>query len=481
MVVEPIASAAAAATLTEKACCHPTTHKLGVQLIMYLCGGLLPLSTRFKLASCRIQHCSGHGDFKTATVALLDLLELAAPRIRGTSLAAPILLRKAAKAIALMLQYFNNITKGSAVDQCDVATRITSMPTIFLSATIDACTRQVRQPDNKISPQLQQLYTTLLIRACRENVRIQETHLDALVYLFAATLSNAEYMLPLMKAVSAAVGPDGRSMLLQLLSKQPAKLPAPCMDMFLQIADACAAGASGLPIGGEARVIQSAMGLLLDVATGAETVATTSATLMHVAAAEPAYARALAVELEQHMAVAPARKLARDLLLTPSSVHVPADVLRQLGTHQPLADRVRIVCALVVADVPAAAVVPLTRTAPLPANNNRLDETPTTRLLDEVSNADQAAMQAATNALCQQINQHGSRHPAVQLLIWLCTVAVEFRPHLDHLSTAMGVRILLMSSSNGASTSFDIGNLAFVYPNQRWVDGDMHCWMLFFD
>lgn len=458
-------------------------------MLMMLCGCALPLGKRLTLAASSIRRCSGHGDFKRAATASLALLELAAARIDSTTLPSPIravepynLLRKAYKVLARMLQYYKYITKHSAVDEGEVASRIASMPPVFLGAALDACVRLVSLAEDEISPRFQELYTTLLIRACGEYAHPQERHVAGLVRLFAATPSNAEAMLPQMQAVSAAVGQDGRGMLLQLLAWLPSGLPAPCANVFLQVADACAlaavgCGASGLPVGVEARVIQCAMDLMLD-APAAAAAATTATTLLHLAAAEPTYARALVAALEPHMALAPARELARNLLLTRCSTHVPAAALQRLVAQQPLPDKLRIVCGLVAADVPIAAVLPLTQSVPLPANNNELERAPTSRVFDELCDADKAAMQEATDALCRLVSQHGSRHPAAQLLVWLCTVAVKFKPSLTHLSTAMGVHILL-SSVSAAITMSDIGCLAFVYPQHCWVNADMHCWMLF--
>ena len=103
---------AGAATLVEKACCHPTVQKLAVQAAMQLFQCVLPLRTRLTLASSRIRRCSGHGDFKTATTALLALLNTASTLISCAALPEPmsslepyIIIRKADKAISRMLQY----------------------------------------------------------------------------------------------------------------------------------------------------------------------------------------------------------------------------------------------------------------------------------------------------------------------------------------------------------------------------------------
>eukprot|EP00798_Chlamydomonas_sp_ICE-L_P028813 gene28814-biopygen32720 len=483
MVLDAIASAAAAATLAERAS-HPSILKLGVQVIMW-CGVVLTLKCSLTLAESRIRRCSGHGDFKTAVAALLPLLELAATRIGSTALHAPIqkqepyiLMRKADKAIARTLHYYNTITKLSAVCQEETANRIVVMPSLFLNAALDTCERLVSQAgsqaDNEISPRFHQLYIALLIRACDEDVPTKDQHLTGLVHLFAATPNNAASMLPGMKDVSAAVGQDGRGMLLYLLAKLPDKLSTPCSDMFLHLADACTTmavgGINGLPVGAEVHVIQTAMDLLLD---GAVDAVTATNTLLRTAVAEPAYARDLAAVLQPHLALAPSRKLARDLLLTPCSSHIPAAALQQLVAQQHFDDKLRIVCALVTAGVPADAVLPLTQVAVSNATSGNL-QAAQTRLFNDLSDADKAAVQEAVDVLCRQVNQDRSCHPAVQLLLWLCTTAVTFQPSLDQVSTAMGVRILLSSRD---ATLGDIGCLAFVYPKHCWVKAEMHWWM----
>jgi len=293
-----------------------------------------------------------------------------------------------------------------------------------------------------------------------------------------------------MLAVIDALSQDGLGNLFRLLAELPAKIPITCIDVFIHVANECVATAH-LPAGVEDLFIRSAIAILLDNETAGATVASISKTMLRVAIAEPAYAQAMATALEPHMAVAPTRKLARDLLLNPCSIHLPDYALRQLGMRQSLHDRVRIVCELITLDVPAEAVLPLTQTLPSHSDGRLVDingvDGLQNRLCDHVCDTSKAKIQAATNLLCEMVNQHGAHHPGAQLLIWLCTVAVEFKPSIDRISTAMGIRILL-SSSFGYShmvtmTNFGIGYLACVYPQNRWINGDddMHCWMLFYE
>ena len=479
MVLELIASTAAAATLAEKACCHPVTQNVVVHCTMWMCGCLLPLSIRLMLASSRIRRCSGHGDFKTATRALLVLLETATPYA-----VSPVIMRKASKGVARMLQYYNDITTELTLDMNGVACLIASMPTVFLSVALNACGRQVSIGTDKVSPQFHQLYTDMYIRTCNERTQ-EHCHLVGLVSLFIATRSQSQ-----MLAVIDALSQDGLGNLFRLLAELPAKIPIPCIDVFIHVANECVATAH-LPAGVEDLFIRSAIAILLDNETAGATVASISKTMLRVAIAEPAYAQAMATALEPHMAVAPTRKLARDLLLNPCSIHLPDYALRQLGMRQSLHDRVRIVCELITLDVPAEAVLPLTQTLPSHSDGRLVDingvDGLQNRLCDHVCDTSKAKIQAATNLLCEMVNQHGAHHPGAQLIIWLCTVAVEFKPSIDRISTAMGIRILL-SSSFGYShmvtmTNFGIGYLACVYPQHRWVNGDddMHCWMLFYE
>eukprot|EP00798_Chlamydomonas_sp_ICE-L_P011709 gene11709-biopygen15870 len=315
---------------------------------------------RLMLASSRIRRCSGHGDFKTATRALLVLLETATPYA-----VSPVIMRKASKGVARMLQYYNDITTELTLDMNGVACLIASMPTVFLSAALNACGRQVSIGTDKVSPQFHQLYTDMFIRTCNERTQ-EHCHLVGLVSLFIATRSQSQ-----MLAVIDALSQDGLGNLFRLLAELPAKIPIPCIDVFIHVANECVATAH-LPAGVEDLFIRSAIAILLDNETAGATVASISKTMLRVAIADPAYAQAMATALEPHMAVAP-------------------------------------------------------------------------------------------------------------------TLAVEFKPSIDRISTAMGIRILL-SSSFGYShmvtmTNFGIGYLACVYPQHRWVNGDddMHCWMLFYE
>eukprot|EP00798_Chlamydomonas_sp_ICE-L_P029331 gene29331-biopygen7685 len=307
---------------------------------------------RLMLASSRIRRCSGHGDFKTATRALLVLLETATPYA-----VSPVIMRKASKGVARMLQYYNDITTELTLDMDGVACLIASMPTVFLSSALNACGRQVSMGTDKVSPQFHQLYTDMFIRTCNERTQ-EHCHLVGLVSLFIATRSQSQ-----MLAVIDALSQDGLGNLFRLLAELPAKIPIPCIDVFIHVANECVATAH-LPAGVEDLFIRSAIAILLDNETAGATVASISKTMLRVAIAEPAYAQAMATALEPHMAVAPTHKLACDLLLNPCSIHLPDYALRQLGMRQSLHDRVRIVCELITLDVPAEAVLPLTQTLP---------------------------------------------------------------------------------------------------------------------
>eukprot|EP00798_Chlamydomonas_sp_ICE-L_P017370 gene17370-biopygen26313 len=302
------------------------------------------------LVSSRIRRCSGHGDFKTATRALLVLLETATPYA-----VSPVIMRKASKGVARMLQYYNDITTELTLDMNGVACLIASMPTVFLSAALNACGRQVSIGTDKVSPQFHQLYTDMFIRTCNERTQ-EHCHLVGLVSLFIATRSQSQ-----MLAVIDALSQDGLGNLFRLLTELPAMIPIPCIDVFIHVANECVATAH-LPAGVEDLFIRSAIAILLDNETAGATVASISKTMLRVAIAEPAYAQAMATALEPHMAVAP-------------------------------------------------------------------------------------------------------------------TLAVEFKPSIDRISTAMGIRILL-SSSFGYShmvtmTNFGIGYLACVYPQHRWKKSAM--------
>eukprot|EP00798_Chlamydomonas_sp_ICE-L_P008921 gene8921-biopygen2822 len=279
------------------------------------------------LASSRIRRCSGHGDFKTATRALMVLLETATPYA-----VSPVIMRKASKGVARMLQYYNDITTELTLDMNGVSCLIASMPTVFLSAALNVCGRQVSIGTDKVSPQFHQLYTDMFIRTCNERTQ-EHCHLVGLVSLFIATRSQSQ-----MLAVIDALSQDGLGNLLRLLAELPAKIPIPCIDVFIHVANECVA-TTHLPAGVEDLFIRSAIAILLDNETAGATVASISKTMLRVAIAEPAYTQAMATALEPHMAVAPTRKLARDLLLNPCSIHLPDYALRQLGMRQSLHDR----------------------------------------------------------------------------------------------------------------------------------------------
>eukprot|EP00798_Chlamydomonas_sp_ICE-L_P002120 gene2120-biopygen12164 len=251
------------------------------------------------LASSRIRRCSGHGDFKTATRALLVLLETATPYA-----VSPVIMRKASKGVARMLQYYNDITTELTLDMNGVACLIASMPTVFLSAALNACGRQVSIGTDKVSPQFHQLYTDMFIRTCNERTH-EHCHLVGLVSLFIATRSQSQ-----MLAVIDALSQDGLGNLFRLLAELPAKIPIPCIDVFIHVANECVATAH-LPAGVEDLFIRSAIAILLDNETAGATVASISKTMLRVAIAEPAYAQAMATALEPHMAVAPTLKLAQ--------------------------------------------------------------------------------------------------------------------------------------------------------------------------
>eukprot|EP00798_Chlamydomonas_sp_ICE-L_P008669 gene8669-biopygen15572 len=249
------------------------------------------------LASSRIRRCSGHGDFKTATRALLVLLETATPYA-----VSPVIMRKASKGVARMLQYYNDITTELTLDMNGVACLIASMPTVFLSAALNACGRQVSIGTDKVSPQFHQLYTDMFIRTCNERTQ-EHCHLVGLVSLFIATRSQSQ-----MLAVIDALSQDGLGNLFRLLAELPAKIPIPCIDVFIHVANECVATAH-LPAGVEDLFIRSAIAILLDNETAGATVASISKTMLCVAIAEPAYAQAMAKALEPHMAVAPMQKV----------------------------------------------------------------------------------------------------------------------------------------------------------------------------
>eukprot|EP00798_Chlamydomonas_sp_ICE-L_P032667 gene32667-biopygen12037 len=258
------------------------------------------------LASSRIRRCSGHGDFKTATRALLVLLETATPYA-----VSPVIMRKASKGVARMLQYYNDITTELTLDMNGVACLIASMPTVFLSAALNACGRQVSIGTDKVSPQFHQLYTDMFIRTCNERTQ-EHCHLVGLVSLFIATRSQSQ-----MLAVIDALSQDGLGNLFRLLAELPAKIPIPCIDVFIHVANECVATAH-LPAGVEDLFIRSAIAILLDNETAGATVASISKTMLRVAIAEPAYAQAMATALEPHMAVAPTLKLALAVEFKPS-------------------------------------------------------------------------------------------------------------------------------------------------------------------
>eukprot|EP00798_Chlamydomonas_sp_ICE-L_P032850 gene32850-biopygen3912 len=247
------------------------------------------------LASSRIRRCSGHGDFKTATRALLVLLETAT--LYAVS---PVIMRKASKGVARMLQYYNDITTELTLDMNGVACLIASMPTVFLSAALHVCGRQVSIGIDKVSPQFHQLYTDMFIRTCNERTQ-EHCHLVGLVSLFIATRSQSQ-----MLAVIDALSQDGLGNLFRLLAELPAKIPIPCIDVFIHVANECVATAH-LPAGVEDLFIRSAISILLDNETAGDIVASISKTMLRVAIAEPAYAQAMATALEPHMAVEPTR------------------------------------------------------------------------------------------------------------------------------------------------------------------------------
>eukprot|EP00798_Chlamydomonas_sp_ICE-L_P032861 gene32861-biopygen8666 len=258
------------------------------------------------LASSRIRRCSGHGDFKTATRALLVLLETATPYA-----VSPVIMRKASKGVARMLQFYNDITTELTLDMNGVSCLIASMPTVFLSTALNACGRQVSIGTNKVSPQFHQLYTHMFIRTCNERTH-EHCHLVGLVSLFIATRSQSQ-----MLAVIDALSQDGLGNLFRLLAELPAKIPIPCIDVFIHVANECVATAH-LPAGVEDLFIRSAIAILLDNETAGATVASISKTMLRVAIAEPAYAQAMATALEPHMAVAPTLKLALAVEFKPS-------------------------------------------------------------------------------------------------------------------------------------------------------------------
>eukprot|EP00798_Chlamydomonas_sp_ICE-L_P015062 gene15062-biopygen24111 len=258
------------------------------------------------LASSRIRRCSGHGDFKTATRALLVLLETATPYA-----VSPVIMRKASKGVARMLQFYNDITTELTLDMNGVSCLIASMPTVFLSTALNACGRQVSIGTDKVSPQFHQLYTHMFIRTCNERTH-EHCHLVGLVSLFIATRSQSQ-----MLAVIDALSQDGLGNLFRLLAELPAKIPIPCIDVFIHVANECVATAH-LPAGVEDLFIRSAIAILLDNETAGATVASISKTMLRVAIAEPAYAQAMATALEPHMAVAPTLKLALAVEFKPS-------------------------------------------------------------------------------------------------------------------------------------------------------------------
>ena len=415
-----IAEAGAALSLTDKVASSfrdPHYKKVFSAVLMWSCGCFLSLSQRLLLAASRLNHTTGHGDFKTAARSLVQLLDEAAGQQDLTDTES----RRANKAVARLMTAYHRFVGGGATDDNEVRAVVIAMPSTFLGPAVEAAVIIMREGGTG-------------------TLRFLTLVLDMVSKLPAGTPSEEIQALAAGAAMSAYSKLDAASDGVRLrLAAMPSTFLGPAVK----------AGAAIMREGGTGtlRVLTLVLDMVSKLPDDVDDASVVG--IATAAAAMPATDEAVMRLLADRP------RLALD------------SALLRVFARQPLERRLDVMCA-VAAQRPLASAA---AAALLRAQQNGQMGERQSRITGAVAVGRAETIQAAMDTL---ISADRVGATEMDLVLYLATMCIEFRPSIRNISTAAGATIVTAAPGSAGAA------LRYVYHNdQCWFREDVLGHVLF--
>jgi len=490
-----IAEAGAALSLTDKVASSfrdPHYKKVFSAVLMWSCGCFLSLSQRLLLAASRLNHTTGHGDFKTAARSLVQLLDEAAGQQDLTDTES----RRANKAVARLMTAYHRFVGGGATDDNEVRAVVIAMPSTFLGPAVEAAVIIMREggtgtlrfltlvldmvsklPAGTPSEEIQALAAGAAMSAYSK----LDTASDGVRLRLAAMPSTF-----LGPAVEAAViimreGGTGTLRFLTLVLDMVSKLPTGTPSEEIQ---ALAAGAAmsayskldaasdgvrlrlaAMPSTFLGPAVKAGAAIMREGGTG--TLRVLTLVLDMVSKLPDDVDDASVVGIATAAAAMPATDEAVMRLLADRPRLALDSALLRVFARQPLERRLDVMCA-VAAQRPLASAA---AAALLRAQQNGQMGERQSRITGAVAVGRAETIQAAMDTL---ISADRVGATEMDLVLYLATMCIEFRPSIRNISTAAGATIVTAAPGSAGAA------LRYVYHNdQCWFREDVLGHVLF--